>query len=63
MGSNCKWRVFREKLPAPMSPMWVVWDENGEFLFKDGQTALAFVDSELRRRSLAHIIKSRQEQL
>jgi hypothetical protein len=59
----CKWRVFREKLPAAMNPMWVVWDESGEYLFPTGGAALRFVDGELRNRHWARIIRQRQEDL
>lgn len=58
-----KWRVFKEKLPQSMQPMWVVWDDHGEFLFPTGVEALSFVDEELKRRRLGNLISMRQENL
>lgn len=57
MTEQVKWKVFKEKVPPAMSPMWVVWDEYGEFLFRTGQEALLFVNAELKRRSLARKVK------
>lgn len=59
----CKWRVFKEKLPPSWQPMWVLWDEHGEYLFRTGREALEFVDRELRNREYANRIKRRQEDL
>jgi hypothetical protein len=44
-----KWKVFREKVPEDMKPLWVVWerradtDQCEEYLFQTGSDALDFV--------------------
>lgn len=43
--------------------MWVVWDEHGEFLFRTGAEALAFVDQQINQRHWANQICLRQEKL
>lgn len=58
-----KWRVFKERLHPSWQPMWVLWDEQGEYLFRSGREALAFVDSELRKRCWAETIRDRQEEI
>lgn len=57
------WKVFKENVPQPQGPRWVVWDEYGEYLFPTGREALAFVDKELRKRALARVVQRRQDYL
>jgi hypothetical protein len=38
-----KWKVFKEKVPEELKPLWVVWDQDEEHLFQTGTDALDFV--------------------
>lgn len=40
---QAKWKIFREKVPEDMVPLWVVWSDTEEFLFQRGTDALNFV--------------------
>lgn len=55
-----KWKVFKERVHPYWIPMWVVWDEYGEYLFRTGSEALRFVDEEISNRSLACRLAERQ---
>lgn len=52
--SQAKWKVFREKVPEDMVPLWVVWSETEEFLFQKGADALDFVKKAINHRAHNH---------
>lgn len=55
--------MFKEKVHPFWVPMWVVWDETGEYLFRTGCEALEFVNQEITNRALACEVRVRQEML
>lgn len=57
------WKIFKEKLPPQWNPMWVVWDEYGEYLFRTGAEALEFVNCQINQRMRWHKLQERMRKI